>query len=191
MNRPRGRPSRDKAIPSRLDMLGTALHLLDTQGVEAFTMRALATRLQVNPMTIYHHFGDRDGLIGAMAEQVYSCVRVSVSGESLRRIEALMQAYHAQVRRHPGLALLIFSRPEVFPQQAQRITDDITQLLVEVGLTSEKARLWVNILVDFTHGAAVATAMGERAKPDGTDRFSDDEYDATLVVLLDALRQNA
>ena len=51
-------------------MLSAALRLLDSQGVEGFTMRSLAHSLGVTPMTIYHHFGDRDGLIAAMADRV-------------------------------------------------------------------------------------------------------------------------
>ncbi|MDD7970811.1 TetR/AcrR family transcriptional regulator [Roseinatronobacter alkalisoli] len=188
MNRPRGRPPRDSPTVSRDDMLTAALHLLDTKGVAAFTMRALATRLQVNPMTIYHHFGDRDALVAAMAERVYSSVSAPDSGGSLRRIEALMRAYHGQVLRHPGLTLLVFSLPEVFPQQARRITDDIAQLLIDAGLTAQKARLWVNILVDFTHGAAIATAMGAHAEPKDRDAFCDDDYADALRALLTGLQ---
>lgn len=187
MNRPRGRPPRNATAVSREDLLSTALDLLDAKGVDAFTMRALAERFQVNPMTIYHHFGDRDGLIAAMAERVYCGVSAPVSGAPRDRIEALLRAYHAQVLRHPGLTLLIFSRPTVFPEQARRITEDIARFLVEVGLSPARARLWVNILVDFTHGAAVASAMSGR--PEGSDMETD--YDATLVELLNGLEIRA
>ena len=189
MNRPRGRPPRDKGTASREDMLDAALHLLDAKGVEAFTMRALAARVQVNPMTIYHHFGDRDGLIGAMAERVYAGVAAPEDGEPVSRIEALLRAYHAKVMRHPGLTLLIFSRPAVFPEQARRITEELTRLLAEAGLPPERLGLWINILVDFTHGAAVATAMGGRADGSAPGLGSDDGYADALAELLSGLRK--
>ncbi|SKA34551.1 TetR/AcrR family transcriptional regulator [Consotaella salsifontis] len=166
-------------------MLSAALDLLDTEGVDAFTMRALAGRLQINPMTIYHHFGDRDGLISAMSERVYRSVSAPALGNPRCRIEALLRAYHAQVLKHPGLALLIFSRPTVFPEQAQRITEEIAQLLVEAGLSPQRTRLWVNILVDFTHGAAIATAIGGRSDPEGSG--SNDDYNEALAELLNGL----
>lgn len=189
MNRRRGRPPRDGATPSREDMLTTALDLLDARGIEAFTMRALAGRLQINPMTIYHHFGNRDGLIAAMSERVYAEVTAPDSGETLSRIEALLRAYHAQVLRHPALTLLIFSRPALFPQQARRITDEIAGLLIEAGLSPQRARHWINILVDFTHGAAVATAMGGRAGGSADSPGSDDGYADALAELLTGLRK--
>jgi len=64
-------------------------------------------------------------LIVAMAEMIYPSVTAPDSVESLSQIKAILRACHGQVLRDPGLALLIFSRPEV------------------------------NILVYFTHGAAL------------------------------------
>lgn len=185
MNRPRGRPHREEAPVSREQILATALKLLDSKGVDAFTMRALASRLQVTPMTIYHHFGDRDGLIDAMSEQVYAGVSAPASGAPRNRIKALLMTYHDQVLRHPGLTLLIFMQPAVFPRQARRITDDINRLLVASGLPRERSRLWLNILVDFTHGAAVATAMGGRSNCDAPSVKED--FKKALTELLNGL----
>ncbi len=185
MSRARGRPPRDKAAPSTDDMLSAALELLDAGNIEAFTMRALAERLQINAMTIYHHFGDRDGLIAAMSEKVYRDVSAPASGTPRSRIEALLQAYHAKVLRHPGFTLLIFSRPTIFPEQARRITEDVAALLSEAGLSPQRSRLWLDILVDFTHGAAVATAMGP-GSASASPRV-DNGYNLALTELLDGL----
>lgn len=187
MSRPRGRPPRDKPSATPEDVLAAALQLLDAAGVEAFTMRAIAERLQINPMTIYHHFGDRDGLIEALSEQVYSDVEAPGPGNCFSRIEALLFAYHRKVRQHPGLALLIFSRPAVFPEQARRITELIANLLHEAGIPLQRSKLWVNILVDFTHGAAIATAMGKPDEP-GHGVGSDGGYRDTLVELIERLK---
>ena len=188
MSRPRGRPPKDTAGPSREAMLSIALDHLDTAGVDAFTMRALGERLGVNAMTIYHHFGDRGGLIAAMADHVYASVSAPATGSVVDRIAALMLAYHTQVHRHPSLTLLIFSGPVVFPKQAQRITDDISQLLIDAGMTTQKARLWVAILVDFTHGAAIATAMGGRPEVETTATGLPDGYSDALMELLNGLK---
>lgn len=182
MTRPRGRPHREKAPASREQILTTALDLLDAGGAETFTMRALADRLQVNPMTIYHHFGDRDGLIEALSEHVYAEVSVPAFGTFHDRIRSLLQTYHDRVLSHPGLTLLIFRQPAVFPRQAQRITGDIDRLLVEAGLSAARSRLWLNILVDFTHGAAIATAMGDRSNLAASN--AQDDYQNTLTELL-------
>lgn len=187
MKRPRGRPPRADAPVSPDEMLRAALDLLDREGVEAFTMRALAERLDINPMTIHHHFGGRDGLIGAMSEDAYGRVSAPARGTPIERMGGLLMAYHAQVLRHPGLTLLIFSRPNVFPRQAERITNEISALLAEAGLPDHRARLWRDIFVDFTHGAALATAMNGRSG--GKEPTEDQGFAMALQELLTGLNR--
>jgi len=187
MKRPRGRPPRAKAPVSRDDMVVAALDLLDREGADALTMRALAERLGINPMTIHHHFGGRDGLIGAMSEAVYAQVTALETSTPLVRIAGLLKAYHAQVLRHPALTMLIFSRPAVFPQQAERITNEISALLAEVGLPEDRTPLWRDILVDFTHGSALATAMSARGL--GYAPQDDHGFTRTLTELLTGLKR--
>lgn len=185
MKRPRGRPPRAEAPVSRDDIVEAALDLLDREGTDALTMRALAKRLGINPMTIHHHFGGRDGLIGAMSEAVYAQVTAPENGTPIDRIGRLLKAYHAQVLRHPALTILIFSRPTVFPQQAERITDEISALLAEVGLPDDRTPLWRDILVDFTHGSALATAMSGRDRDSGSHK--DQGFTRALRELLTGL----
>ncbi|HQZ13343.1 MAG TPA: TetR/AcrR family transcriptional regulator [Devosia sp.] len=161
MNRPRGRPVAGIAPDA---ILTAALELLGTAGIDGFTMRALAGRIGVTPMAIYHHFGDRDGLIAAMADRVYATVREPAGGAPRARIEGLLLAYHAEVLRHPDLTLLILSRPRAFPEQARRITEAIARLLGGMGMTPRQSHLWVGILVDFTHGAAIAGALASKGE---------------------------
>jgi AcrR family transcriptional regulator len=187
--RGRGRPRTDENSVSPARILSEALALLDGEGFENLTMRAVATRANVNPMTIYHHFQDRDGLIKAMAESVYADV-ATPSEETVRsRIEGLLAAYRAKVVRYPGLTLAIFNRPAVFPDHARRITDDLTDLLQELGLSPSRALLWVHILVDYTHGAALAVAMdgkGDGSLPAAADP-EHGNYQRAISELLDRL----
>jgi AcrR family transcriptional regulator len=188
MTRARGRPAAGQAMPTRENMMAVALHHLQSGGIEGFTMRALAERLQVTAMTIHHHFGGRDGLIRALADQVYAAVAAPETAKGLDGIEALLRSYYATVVRYPELTLLIFGGPEVFPQQAQRITDDIAGLLAEAGLKDGKAALWLGILVDFTHGAALATAMAAREAAVGASSDAEGYFAEALAEVLRSLK---
>ncbi len=173
-------------------MLEAALDILDGGGADALTMRALAKKSEVNPMTLYHHFGDQDGLIRALSERVYARVTAPRVGSVQARLMGLLQSYQSRVVQHPGLTLAIFRRPSAFPDQARRITDDLTALLGELGLPPTRLHLWISILVDFTHGAALATAMNGRSEAeDRQDKdIRDQEYTLALTELLDALARS-
>ena len=153
-------------------------------------MRALATRVGISPMTIHYHFKDRDGLIKALANQVYSDVSAPAKGDVRSRVIGLLTAYRAKVVRHPALSLAIFSRPAVFPDHARRITADLTDLLGALGAAPDRAILWVHILVDYTHGAALAVAMrGEDGRPESLIDCLDEGYEKGVAELLGALDQ--
>ena len=152
-----GRPAGGKTIAKKA-ILADALALLSSDGVDGLTMRALAVRAGITPMTIYHHFGDRDGLIRELAELVYAGVTVPAKGDALTRAQSLLLGYHAKVLLHPSLTLAIFARPVLFPAEARRITETLISLLREAGLSSERALRWAYLLIDYAHGAALAIA---------------------------------
>lgn len=185
--RRRGRPPADGNTVSPDTILSAALSILDAEGLDRLTMRALATRVGINPMTIYHHFKDRDGLIRSLADAVYADIAAPRTGDALARAHGLLAAYYKSVVRHPGLTLAIFVRPAIFPDQAKRITHDLAALLAELGLPAHRSLRWTHILVDYTHGAALAVAAGgHSSSPEMRDDFENG-----LAELLDALARTA
>ena len=54
----------------RADVLAHAVRLLDDHGLAALTMRRLGTELGVQPSAIYHHFENKQTLLGAVADEV-------------------------------------------------------------------------------------------------------------------------
>lgn len=185
--RRRGRPKADGNTVSPDAILSAALSILDAEGLDRLTMRALATRVGINPMTIYHHFTDRDGLIRALADAVYADIAAPQTGDALARAHGLLAAYYTRVAAHPGLTLAIFVRPEIFPDQAKRITRDLAALLAELGLPANRSLRWTHILVDYTHGAALAVAAGGQ----GASPQMREDFENGLSELLDALSRTA
>jgi AcrR family transcriptional regulator len=171
-------------------MLDAALTLLDAGGSGALTMRALGAVLEINPMTVHHHFGSRDGLIAALADRVYADVLPPACSSAQTRLEGLLRAYRAKVQRHPALTLEVFQSRTAFPAQARRISESLVSLLTELGLEPPRALLWRDILVDYLHGAALAESMlGPDEPPPSTAPKSIDpcfdplsELIATLLV---------
>ncbi|MEN5279470.1 TetR/AcrR family transcriptional regulator [Brucella sp. TWI432] len=165
-----------------------ALRILDTEGFEHLSMRVLAARVGINPMTIYHHFKDRNGLIKAVGDMVYSDVSAPGNCDTRIRIAGLLSAYRAKVIKHPALTLAIFGQSAVFPDHAKKITDDLGNLLGELDISPELSMLWVHILVDFTHGAALALAVnGENNQHQSPIDGAKDSYEKGIAELLKAI----
>lgn len=118
-------------------------------------MRALASRLGVTPMSLYHHVEDRAGLLRAISDRVYGEVLEGTGSLADRHAEVreLLVRYHGVVERHPQLTLAIFIEPKAFAGVSRQITERLTSLLATV--TSE-AILWRDILIDHAHGSGLA-----------------------------------
>jgi AcrR family transcriptional regulator len=89
---------------NRAQVLANAVDLADAEGIDAVSMRALASRLGVVPMAIYKHVADKQDLTSGMIDVVVASYGVVSEGggwqESVR--ERVLVARHA-LARHPWL----------------------------------------------------------------------------------------
>lgn len=97
---------------SRERVIAAAMELADADGIAALTVRALATRLEVRPMSLYHHVANKDELLDALVEQVYAEMERpdptagDWRSELLRRGESM----RAVLLRHPWAMWLLETR---------------------------------------------------------------------------------
>jgi AcrR family transcriptional regulator len=183
VTRPRGRPAHGQGV-TRDEILATALTLLDEGGGKGLTMRALAARLGVTPMSLYRHVVDHKGLLLALSDQVYGEVLRAAAGlaDHGAEIRALLTHYHAAVGRHPQLTLAIFAEPEAFAGVTRQITDRLTLLLATM---TPEHMLWRDILVDHAHGSglALAAAHGDPKRVESMQAAYQQALDSLLARL--------
>lgn len=109
---PRGEAGRGRKRLSEESIISNALELVDTQGVDAMTMRALAERLQVQPMAFYHHFPNKNALLDGVTDQVLASIEIpplDLEWETWTR-QFLHRMKEALVV-HPNRVELILARP--------------------------------------------------------------------------------
>lgn len=89
-------------------LIGTALAIIDRDGIDALTIRALIAESGISNGSVYHHVGSLDRLVAAVADE-------AVGAWSVAFLEALERGGYAAAaaedrrwsRTHPGLAALI------------------------------------------------------------------------------------
>ncbi len=104
---------------SRDRVLRAAMLVADAGGLAALTIRSLATELGVKPMSVYHYVANKDEIIDAIVDLVFSEIELPVigrewQGEMRRRAHSarLVLKGHQwaiallQSRLHPGPATL-------------------------------------------------------------------------------------
>lgn len=180
MTGPRGRPARGTGL-SRDDIIATALALLDERAGAGLTMRALASKLNVTPMSLYNHVEDRAALLRALADRVYGEVLADkdTSQDNLLEVRHVLLRYYDAVARHPQLTLAIFSEPRAFAGVTKEITAHLTALLSTVTPNPE---IWRDILIDHAHGSGLAriSSAGNKKAAAGLQA----QYEQALDCLL-------
>lgn len=120
---------------SRDAVVDRALAIADVEGLDAVTIRRLATEFGVTPMALYWHVSNKDELLAAMGDRLFSDIDVDSlmsSGpwqQQLRRIAAAL--VHA-LRAHPAAAMLGAQRV-LFSETGCELAERALQLLVKAG----------------------------------------------------------
>ncbi len=150
----RGRPRANQPKLSRDHILDAALALLAEAGLRAFTMRALARRLGVDPMAMYHYFSDKDALLGAAAERSFAAIRprMPATGDWRARLRALARAYLRTLHRSRELLLFVTEAGRV----SAPFDEHFFEAIAPLGLSARDQRTCRDALVDLLHGASLS-----------------------------------
>jgi AcrR family transcriptional regulator len=110
------RQPRATARLSRDEIVETAIAVADAEGLDAVSMRRLGAELDANPMSLYHHVGDKDGLLGAMVEAVAARIAPDWPGPGdpvawTEDLRSLILAARGVMVAHPWAVDVIEQRP--------------------------------------------------------------------------------
>ncbi|MFJ4925690.1 TetR/AcrR family transcriptional regulator [Streptomyces sp. NPDC088736] len=108
----------DRPVPAPLSrdrIVRAAIRLADADGLDAVSLRKVATALDVRPMRLYGYIAGKEELLDLMVDVVHAEIRPAGDGrrEVLRSLaESTRRAAHA----HEWLADLLGGRPQLGPQ---------------------------------------------------------------------------
>jgi len=140
---------------SRAQIADAALALLDREGVDALTMRRLASELGIGTMTLYGYFRTKDELLDAAADRAAEEISIPpMRGPWRRRLRTLILEVHRVLRRHPGGSQLRAQRPLLSPG-ALRSTNAGLEILLGAGFSrAEAAHTW-RLLFTYAFGFSI------------------------------------
>jgi len=149
---------------NRDQVLRTAMHLADEEGIESLSMRRLGRVLGVNPMSLYNHVADRDDLLDGLADIAVGEIEMPSSGDEWRsamRRRAI--SAREMLERHPWAAGLIDSRTNSSPVRL-RYPETVVGSLRQAGFSVEMSLHAFFTLDSYIYGFAVQ----EQNLPSGT-----------------------
>ena len=177
-----GKP-RSKRAPLTPDLIfKRALGIIDTDGLDALSMRRLAFDLGVEAASLYHHIADKEALIDGVIGCMRSEMRVTgdASGDWKEFLEEVLVEYRRVLTAHPNMMSLAGWRLE-------NGMEDGLVFLMEIGFDLDAAVELMQSLVALAFGFAIFSVptipSGERGlPPEMAERMGDWRDDTYLQM---------
>src|SRR4051794_2091546 len=137
------------------DAIATAaLELMDAEGVRALTIRSLAARLGVAPMSLYNHVRTKEDILDAARERGLAKLTAADPGAGTwtERVRQINLALHRALRDHPSLVGLLVARP-LADHVSVGATEAQLRVLVSAGFAPDDAARIHLTLLHYAIGA--------------------------------------
>jgi TetR/AcrR family tetracycline transcriptional repressor len=145
---------------TRLRIVELALDIIDTKGLPALNMRRLATAAGVKPMSLYHHFPNKDAILGAVAESIAAAAlgEQRSTGTWRERTRLLFAGLYDLVQAHPR-ALPLITTGVLRTPSGRAWMEELMGVLLEAGFTPDAAARVYHLSGAFTLGLGYAQLL--------------------------------
>lgn len=176
--------------PTRDRLLQAAIGIADAEGLGAVSIRAVAGRLGVAPMTLYRHIRDKNDLLASMSETVFAASPPPAElPEGWRdRVELAARGLWQVHQRHPWLAQVTpLSRPLTSPGLLA-YSELMLGALLDHGVEPHAAFDLNVLLYNFVTG--VAANLEAEARAAEASGVSDEEWIEAITPGLGVLAES-
>src|SRR4029453_7971650 len=134
-----------------------ALAAIADDGVQALTMRRLASRLGVVPGAVYHHVRNKEQLQDLLLDGVLAEVEFDLDSSLhwTEQLKVLAHRLRQVLEAHPGVAGILKTRDPLGPHSLA-LAEAFLEPLLANGFGDRDAGLGFFLLVDYTIGFAVS-----------------------------------
>jgi len=142
---------------ARESIVDAAMKIIDSEGLDALSMRRLGTELGVNPMAAYYHVPNKAALYDLVLDAVMAGADASGmdhDGPLAEQLKQVARAYRAAILEHPR-AIPVLATRSLRTAAALRPVEPALGILFAAGLTADEALAAIDVVAQFILGGAV------------------------------------
>jgi AcrR family transcriptional regulator len=171
--------SRKADQPDGLDrdrIIGTAVRLLDAEGLAKLSMRRIATELNVTAMSLYWYVDTKDDILELAIDSVFGEVAAidTDDGQDWRvHMRHLAAAYRAVLVRHPWVSSILHTYLNIGPH-SMVFAEAVQKVVRATGLPPQARSGAVSAVFQFAYG--FGTIEGHFIQRCAASGMTPDEY---------------
>lgn len=179
---------------SRSAIIDAATRILESDGPDGLTTRAVAVAAEVQPPTIYRLFGDKDGLIDAVAEHVYAgyvaSKTVGALDDPIADLRVGWDVHLAFGLANPGLFALMVAPHRRVTSPAIAAGIEVLRQRVRRIAAAGRLRVSEQRAVDLIHATGTGVILTLLASPESErdPGLAELAYDGLLRTITNARR---
>jgi AcrR family transcriptional regulator len=180
--RRRGRRGGQTSL-SRDEIVRAAMRLADVEGLDATSMRRIATELGAGTMTLYGYVSDRESLHAGMLDEALAEIELpeTLSGSWRADLEVVARQLRGVCRRHPWVAQLLGNTPVFYAPRWLRTLEFSLAALEPFGLDVRRAAAIGRLVNNYVVGATLRETSEIRAASIDDDPAA---YEAAVAAYL-------
>ena len=175
----------------RRRVVAAAVALADRDGLAAVSIRRVAAKLAVRPMSIYTYITSKDELLDLMAEAVVSEVLVTqpLPSDWRTAVETIAVQSHQVFVAHPWLAAVSHQRPSL-GANALHHAEQLLAAIAPLDLPAEEAWEILFLVNDYTLGHALRVAHAPPATAGSYPPFDPQEFPLLATTIHSTRRRS-
>lgn len=155
-------PRKERSTLTREQIVSEAVRLLDSEGIDALSMRKLAARLGAGATSIYWHVASRDELIELLIDEVYGELEAPDPDDTPDWRPAVRRIAHdirSGIVRHPWMVSVLDHLVAAHPgPNAARLSERLIGLFQSAGFELREAERALTTVTAYVIGIAMAEA---------------------------------
>ncbi len=143
-----------------------ALAVIDRDGLNALSMRTVATELGMAPMSLYRYVADRAELEGLVVDLLLARIDTTPPARApwTRKVAVLVERARDAVAEHPGAVPLTLTRRHASPSLL-RWTESVLRVLTDAGFSGERRVIALRSLLAYLIGSIQLEHLGPLSGP--------------------------
>lgn len=156
--------ARNQISLDRDQIVAAAVALMDSDGIAGLSMRKLAARIGVAPMTLYGHVATKDDVLEYALDGVFAeALDQKRAPRTWRgKLKTIAQSTFDAFLRHPWAPSLLGSKPPLGPAAAAHMSSIVT-VLTDAGFDDDALAPAISAYYYYILGAATAESAWVQA----------------------------
>jgi AcrR family transcriptional regulator len=172
------------------EIYSAALAIIDAEGIDALTMRRLASDLGVEAMSLYHHVPNKEAVLDGVVELALTAQAPATppaSGDWRATVTAAVSGFRRALITHPNVLPHMITHPPSSPEAvAMYIRGPLAYLLAQ-GLSEKDAADLFEAFFALSFGHAMLTTNYSAIGGEGVPRveFTEESFERAVRTLTD------